>query len=153
MAKLKVGDQAPDFELESTKGGKVGLSSYRGKWVVLYFYPKAFTPGCTLETVRFAKSYEDFRALNAEIIGVSVDPLATQCDFGDKYDVAFPLLADPEKGVSEAYNTLRPLLPVNRRLTYLIDPQGVVREIYHHELMVEKHIEKALAYLRAQKTA
>jgi len=86
---IEVGSQAPDFEAESTKG-KIRLSDFRGKRVVLYFFPKAFTPGCTRETQKFAEMYEKFKELNAEVIGVSADKLSTQERFAQKYNAHSP---------------------------------------------------------------
>jgi len=107
---VQVGDPVPDLELETT-AGKVRLSQLRGRKVVLYFFPKAFTMGCTRELKRFAELYEEFRKAGAEVIGVSVDGLETQRRFAEKYGARFPLASDAKKEVSRALRGHR-LIPV-----------------------------------------
>jgi len=108
---VQVGDPVPDLELETT-AGKVRLSQLRGKKVVLYFFPKAFTMGCTRELKRFAELYEEFKKAGAEVIGVSVDSLETQRRFAEKHGARFPLASDAKKEVSKAFGVLRrPLRP------------------------------------------
>ncbi len=93
---MEIGQEAPDFEAESSKGN-VKLSSYRGKKVILYFYPKSFTPGCTREMERFSEIYDQIKENNAEVIGVSVDSISTQKKFAEKYGNKFPVVSDKEK--------------------------------------------------------
>ncbi len=102
---MEVGQEAPDFEAESSKG-KLKLSSLRGRKVVLYFYPKSFTPGCTREMERFSQLYDQFKESNAEVIGVSADSISTQKRFAEKYGDKFPVIADKEKKVISAYGVL-----------------------------------------------
>lgn len=149
MSKLKPGDLAPDFNLPSSLGRDLRLSDYRGKWVVLYFFPKAFTAGCTLETKQFRNAYEELRAMGAEVIGVSADDLPTQCEFAGDLNVSFPLVADVHQQALREYGVLRSLLPVPKRITYIIDPQGIIRAVFQHDIQVGKHLDEVLAFLRA----
>jgi peroxiredoxin len=150
--KLKIGDKAPAFVRDSSTGEKIALENYAGKWLVIYFYPKAFTPGCTRQTQRFQNNYPEIRELGAEVVGVSLDELPTQCDFSAKYEVSFPLLADTDKAMSKAYGVTRPLIPFNKRKTFVIDPQGTIRAVFHHELQVDKHLDDVVAFLKAHAT-
>ena len=104
---LKEGDMAPDFRLSSQDGREVSLSSLRGKKVVLYFYPKAMTPGCTTESSEFRDAKEEFDKAGAVILGCSADTVASQAKFSAKYDFDFPLLSDPDFHVIEAYDARR----------------------------------------------
>ena len=131
---LKVGELAPPFEGDSSSGSAVSLAGLRGRWVVIYFYPKAFTPGCTAETRRFRDNYDDLRQLGAEVVGVSVDDLDKQCRFAAAHQVTFPLVADRGKQISRHYGVLWPLIGIDRRVTFVVDPEGVIRAVFHHEL-------------------
>jgi len=120
---------APEFTLPTNTGdGEISLSDYRGKWVVLYFYPKDFTPGCTLEARRFQEDLPKYEAKNAQIIGVSVDDVDSHAEFCDSEGLKFPLLADVDGSVSKAYGSW--LGAMSLRHTYLIDPDGILREIF-----------------------
>jgi peroxiredoxin Q/BCP len=120
---------APEFTLPTNTGdGKISLSDYQGKWVVLYFYPKDFTPGCTLEARRFQQDLAKYQARNAQIIGISADDVASHTEFCDSEGLKFPLLADTDGNVSKAYGSW--LGSMSLRHTYLIDPQGILREIF-----------------------
>ncbi|HEX3757919.1 MAG TPA: peroxiredoxin [Kofleriaceae bacterium] len=100
---LEVGKKAPAFTLESSDGGKVKLSELAGKIVVLYFYPRDNTPGCTVEANEFNAALPAFKKLGAIVLGASKDTIASHCKFRDKFDLAFPLLSDPDGKVLEAY--------------------------------------------------
>ena len=116
---------APEFTLPTNTGdGEISLSDYRGKWVVLYFYPQDFTPGCTLEAKRFQQDLSKYRAKNAEIIGVSVDDVNSHQDFCDEQGLKFPLFADHKGNVSKAYGSW--LSGRSLRHTYLINPDGIL---------------------------
>jgi len=118
---------APEFTLATNTGdGNISLSDYRGQWVVLYFYPKDFTPGCTLEARRFQEDLPKYIAKNAQILGVSVDDVDSHAEFCDSEGLKFPLLADTTGEVSKAYGSW--LSGMSLRHTYLIDPQGILRE-------------------------
>lgn len=120
---------APDFTLPTNTGeGNISLSDYRGKWVVLYFYPKDFTPGCTLEARRFQQDLPKYMAKNTQILGLSADDVDSHAEFCDSEGLKFPLLADTTGDVSKAYGSWMGY--VSLRHTYLIDPQGILKEIY-----------------------
>src|ERR1700730_5904618 len=104
----KAGQQAPDVTLPSQDGSQVGLEAFRGKWVVLYFYPKDNTPGCTIEAHNFQRDLSKYEQANAVIVGVSVDSSDSHKDFCAKQGLTFKLLADPDKKVVEQYGSLRP---------------------------------------------
>ena len=147
---LKVGEQAPDFTAETSNGKTLRLSELRGKRVVLFFFPQAFTAGCTVETRRFRDHYSEIAALGAEVIGISVDRHEVQCDFANKEGVHFPLIGDETRRIGRSYDVLWPLLNVSQRVTYVIGPDGRIEAIFHHELLVNKHLEAVQQHLRAK---
>ena len=129
---IEEGKPAPDFELQSDTGETVRLSDFRGKPVVLYFYPKDDTPGCTTEACEFRDSYDTFRERGIEVLGISPDDVASHEKFKSKYNLPFTLLADPERTVAEAYGVWgertyagKTYLGINRS-TFLIDEDGNV---------------------------
>jgi thioredoxin-dependent peroxiredoxin len=128
----KVGDMAPDFSLPSQEGETVQLSKLRGQWVVLYFYPKDMTPGCTIEAHNFAKDQPQYAARKAVVLGVSVDGVDSHKRFCTKENLNFRLLADTERKVSVAYGSLNNFLvmKVAARRTFLIDPQGRIARVF-----------------------
>lgn len=118
---------APPFNLPSNQGnGQISLEDYQGHWLVLYFYPKDFTSGCTLEARRFQQDLPKYRQRNVEVVGVSVDDVDSHAEFCDSEGLKFPLLADGDGVVSKAYGSW--LSGRSLRHTYLIDPQGILRE-------------------------
>jgi peroxiredoxin Q/BCP len=145
---LRAGSVAPPFEATSSDGRTVRLSDYRGRVLVLYFFPKAFTPICTLETRRFRDSLSDFAALGADVVGVSGDDLTTQCEFGRRQTVNFPLLADPDRHIQGSYGVLWPLTGRARRVTFVIDENAVIELVAWHEFQVSKHLDDILTHLR-----
>jgi peroxiredoxin Q/BCP len=140
--------KAPAFSVPATTGAPISLADYRGKYLVLYFYPKAFTPGCTLETVLFRDHYKELQALGAEVLGVSRDQQIVQCKFADRYEVPFPILADRDGDMCRAYAVDRRLWPVAKRVTFLIDPEGMVIGRFTHELRISAHVSDVLGALR-----
>ena len=141
-----VGADAPGFSLTTNEGNQASLSDFKGKWVVLYFYPKDFTGGCTLEAHNFQRDLAQYEAKNAVILGVSVQDENSHQEFCTKEGLHFKLLADTKKEVSSAYGSVIPAAQLSARHTFLIDPQGVIRKVY---LDVEptKHSEEILAAL------
>jgi thioredoxin-dependent peroxiredoxin len=144
---LKVGDRAPDFEGVDCTGRTVRLQDYRGKRVVLFFFPKAFTIGCTREVRHFRDHQARIRELGAELVGVSVDSLETQCAFAKQEKVEFPLLGDSDRRLSGLFGVLWPLVRLDRRVTFVIGPLGVVEEVIQHEVRVSQHLDDVLAAL------
>ncbi|HEX8701711.1 MAG TPA: peroxiredoxin [Myxococcaceae bacterium] len=145
---IQVGDRAPDFTATDCQGRSVSLSSLRGRRVVLFFFPKAFTPGCTIETRAFRDNHGEIQSLGAELVGVSVDSVRTQCAFATKEDIHFALLGDEDRRISSRYEVLWPVLNVDRRVTFIIDPAGVVESVIRHEIRVYRHLDDVLRYLR-----
>ena len=128
----QVGQLAPAFSARSDDGQQLELSALRGHWVVLYFYPKASTPGCSIEAQRFEQALPEFERAGAVVVGVSTDTEASQAKFRDQCSLHFPLLPDGDKTISRAYGVLgglTGLLGVAARQTFLIDPQGT---LVHH---------------------
>jgi peroxiredoxin Q/BCP len=123
-----VGSTAPDFTLSSQEGKQVNLKDFRGQWVVLYFYPKDMTPGCTIEAHNFQADQDKFTAKKAAIVGVSVDSVDSHVQFCTKENLTFKLLADPTHGVVDKYGSFGGV--VAQRNTFLIDPKGVIRKVY-----------------------
>ena len=132
---LEVGTKAPEFTLPDKDGNPVSLSDFLGKKVVLYFYPKDNTPGCTKQACAFAASYEGFKAKNVAVIGVSKDSVASHQKFAAKYDLPFLLLSDPELQAIQAYGVWQEKKLYGKvgmgvvRSTYLIDEQGVIARV------------------------
>ena len=128
----QVGQPAPLFSLPDQNGKVHSLDDYKGRWVVLYFYPKDDTPGCTQEACEFRDDLHKLTALGAQVIGVSVDDTASHAEFAKKYHLPFPLLADKEGKIADSYGALRNLvlIKIARRYTFLIDPQGKIAKNY-----------------------
>ncbi len=127
-----VGAMAPEFQLPDQHGKPRQLTEWRGKWVVLYFYPKDDTPGCTEEACTFRDDLEQLTALDAQVVGISVDTSESHKAFAEKYKLPFPLLADAKADVATRYGALSNWLVIKlaKRYTYLIDPQGKVAKTY-----------------------
>jgi peroxiredoxin Q/BCP len=146
---IGVGDKAPDFKLSDQTGRQVSLADFRGqKAVVLYFYPKDETPGCTKEACSFRDSYEDFVKAGAEVIGVSGDSVDRHKSFAEHHRLPFTLLADDGNHLRKAYGVPSTLWILPGRVTYVIDKQGVVRHVFDSQLQATKHIDEALAVVR-----
>jgi peroxiredoxin Q/BCP len=128
----KIGAIAPDFSLPDQNGKVYTLADFQGKWLVLYFYPKDDTPGCTEEACNFRDDLNQLTGLGAQVVGISVDNSLSHADFAKKYSLPFPLLADKDAEVTKRYAVLRNLgiLKLARRYTFLIDPHGKVNKIY-----------------------
>jgi peroxiredoxin Q/BCP len=148
--KLQVGDQAPNFTLPSSTGTNVSLSDFLGTTaVVLYFYPKDDTPGCTAEACSFRDNYEVFKEAGAEVIGVSADSEESHQQFSTKYKLPFVLLSDTDGSLRKSYGVSATFGVLPGRVTYVIDKQGVVRHIFSSAFAPQKHIDEALKTIRA----
>jgi peroxiredoxin Q/BCP len=141
--------KAQPFEGASSLGRPVRLDDYLGKYLVLYFYPKSFTPGCTYETVLFRDHYTELQSLDAEVLGVSRDSEDIQCKFAQKHEVHFPIIADPDGVICKAYAVDRRVWPVAQRVTFLIDRQGYVIGRFSHALRISMHVSDVLSALRS----
>ena len=126
------GSMAPDFTLPSQEGKQVSLHDFKGKWVVLYFYPKDMTPGCTIEAHNFQRDQAQYDKLNAAVVGVSADNVDSHVQFCTKENLTFKLLADPSGKVPEEYDSVMDYKGQKyaARHTFLIDPSGKVRKVY-----------------------
>jgi len=145
---IKVGEKAPQFRVKTTTGEEVTNESFRGKNLVLYFFPKAFTAGCTIESKQFRDAVPDLRELGAEVVGVSVDSLETQCEFAKSLDANFAMIGDQDKSVSRAFDVLWPIIGKAQRVTFVIDGEGIVRAVFHHEVLVGKHLDDVRAFIK-----
>jgi peroxiredoxin Q/BCP len=145
-----VGSAAPEFRLQDQQGEWHDLEQYRGKWVALYFYPKDDTPGCTTEACSFRDNIFAFDALNAVVLGVSLDDVDSHAEFAEKYSLPFSILADSDKQAAEAYGVIMKIGPMKlaKRESFLIDPNGVVVKHYS-SVNPNTHTEEVLADLRA----
>ena len=143
---LDVDSTAPDFEGEDQRGARFRLSDLRGRWVVLYFYPKDETVGCTREACAFRDEFEGIQALGADVVGVSVQDRESHRQFAEHRRLTFRLIADREKRVTRQYDALG-LLGLAKRVTYLIDPQGVIRDAYRSEVAPTSHVARVKDFL------
>ena len=126
---VTIGQKAPDFELKTEEGKPFRLSSRQGVWTVLYFYPKADTPGCTKQACAYRDAIQKIRDEDAEVFGISTDNVAAIGAFHKKYHLSFTLLADDTGAVTESYGVKMPLVNLAKRWTFIVDPQGVIRDI------------------------
>jgi thioredoxin-dependent peroxiredoxin len=150
---IETGTEAPDFELPNQDGEPVALDSYRGQWVVLYFYPRADTPGCTTQACGIRDRGADYANVGAVVLGVSPDEPDKLRKFADKYGLPFTLLGDADHSVADAYGTWvekknygKTYMGIQRS-TFLIDPEGVVRHVFPR-VKPDTHDEKVLGALR-----
>lgn len=149
-AEIGVGDVAPDFTLPDQNGHPVTLSQFRGKKnVVLFFYPAAFSAGCTAEACAFRDSHEVFKEAGAEVIGISMDKVEKQNSFAKRFNLTYTLLAD-DGSVWKSFGVPNRLGGLIRgRVTYVIDKRGVVQHAFNSQVMVLKHVQQALETLKA----
>ncbi|MDM7274824.1 MAG: peroxiredoxin [Thermoprotei archaeon] len=145
---VNAGDKAPDFEGLDNSGKPLRLSSLKGATIVLYFYPKAMTGGCTREGIRFNELYEEFKNLGVEIIGVSTDPLDDNRRFAEKYGFKFRLVSDEDRVISRAYGVLNSETMRAERVTFIIDRDGVVKAVLRNIRPAERHADEALKIAR-----
>lgn len=150
---LSVGTKAPDFTLMDQSGAPVSLSDFAGTRVVLYFYPKDNTPGCTRQACAFAGAYQEFKTLDTVVIGISKDSAASHQKFAQKYDLPFILLSDPELTAIQAYGVWQEKKNYGKvsmgvvRSTYLIDPNGVIEQVMP-KVKPDTNAAEILDYLR-----
>ena len=147
---ITTGTRAPEINLTVRDGKSAKLADYLGKkTVVLYFYPKDFTLGCTVEACTFRDNYEDFVALGAEVIGVSSDSLDSHDGFAKKHSLPFVLASDPDGSAAKAFGVDASLFGlVKGRATFVIDKGGVVRDAFNSQIRAKTHVERALALVR-----
>ncbi len=126
---LKIGDPAPVFKAKTETGADFDLASRKGSWTILYFYPKAGTPGCTTQACAFRDNIKKIRDQGADVYGISSDSVEAQAKFHKEHHLNFTLLADPKDEVINTYGTKMPLLPLSKRWTFVIDPELKIRSI------------------------
>jgi len=151
---IDINDKAPDFTLPDQNGEEVSLNAFRGKYVVLFFYPRADTPGCTIEACEFRDSYRKMQNTGAVLLGISPDTPKAQKKFEEKYELPFTLLADAEKKVCNAYDVIKEKNMCGKkvmgvaRTTFIIGPDGKIKHIFH-KVKPEGHSAEVLAYLKS----
>ncbi|MCL4149760.1 UNVERIFIED_CONTAM: hypothetical protein GTU68_058623 [Idotea baltica] len=148
--KLKVGDLIPEFTLKDQNNTTVNSSDFIGKnATVIYFYPKDDTPGCTKEACKFRDEYEAFTDLNAKVIGISADDVASHKNFAEKYRLPFTLLSDEDNEVRKLFGVPKSMLGlIPGRVTYITDKKGTIIHIFNSQFGAEKHITEALLKLK-----
>lgn len=150
----KVGERAPEFRLESDAGDTLSLQDFAGKWLVLYFYPRDSTPGCTREAQEFTRVVPRLRKMSAAVVGISKDSVKSHCSFRDKIGIKFPLLSDPDLVVHRAYRAWGTKTMYGKKVegtirsTFLISPAGNIVHVWG-PVRVDGHVEEVLAILRA----
>lgn len=143
---LAVGERAPVFTATTHEGKELSLASRKGKWTVLFFYPKADTPGCTKQACSFRDSIGKVRALGAEAFGISADTVEANARFHAKHRLGFPLLSDPDSKVIRDYGAAMPVVGLAKRWTFILDPELVIRHI-DRDVDPARDVEKAVAVL------
>src|SRR5699024_12662982 len=150
---VTVGEKAPDFKLENQDGELISLSQYKGKNIVLYFYPKDMTTGCTTQACDFRDNYSEFSDLNTVVLGISPDPIERHQKFIEKHDLPFPLLADTEHEVAELYNVWKLKKMFGKefygveRSTFIIDQEGIVQKEWRR-VRVKGHIKETIDFMK-----
>jgi len=144
---LNVGDIAPEIDAVGSDGKRFVLSKQDGLCTVIYFFPKAFTPGCTGETKRFRDNYAEIALAGASIVGISTDDNTTQCRFAESVRAPFPMIGDSDQAISRAYDVLWPLVGLTRRVTYIVGPNRKIEAVFHHELNIEQHRDDVLRFV------
>ena len=142
--RVRVGARAPDFKLPSQSGEMVRLGDFLGKPVVLFFYPRDDTLGCTKEVCAFRDTFEEYGKLDAEVIGISSDSVESHKAFVRKHDLPFALLSDGGGKVRKLYGVPNTLGLFPGRVTYVVDESGVVRHIFSSQIVVERHVQEAI---------
>ncbi len=145
---IREGEQVQDFEAQTSRGDTVRLSEMRGKAFVAYFYPKSFTPGCTIETRNFVQLYPEFEDLGVEVLGISADELETQCKFAGELGASFPIVDDSEGGVARSFGLSKRLFMGYRRVTFVIDEEGRVEKLFKVGFNWSDHPGDVLAYIK-----
>lgn len=155
---LKPGDIAPEINALTSRGDRFQLSAQADRLcTVIYFFPKAFTPGCTQETKRFRDNYPELRLAGASIVGISTDDHQTQCSFADSLKSPFPMIGDADKSIASSYGVLWPLVGVPKRVTFIVNPLRTIEAVFQHEFQIAKHRDDVLLWVdrlfRARRTS
>jgi len=145
--KIEVGDKVPSFTLKNQNGKEVIVNDLIGKPMVIYFYPKDDTPGCTKQACKFRDEFEQFKSINALVIGISGDSVESHKKFEEKYKLPFTLLADIDNEVRKLFGVPKSMIFLPGRVTYVVDKNGIVQYIFNSQFGAEKHIENSLKKL------
>ena len=149
MGKIKVGDKIPQFRLLNQDGKQVNIIEYFGRPLVIFFYPKDDTPGCTKEVCAFRDSYEKFIHAEVQIFGISGDSVNSHQSFRSKYNLQFDLLSDTNNEIRSTFGVPADLFGlIPGRVTYIVDPEGIVRYIFNNQLNSKKHVEESLRIIK-----
>lgn len=148
MKKIQIGDTVPTFSLLDQNGKTIKIDSTLGKSMIIYFYPKDDTPGCTKEACKFRDEYENFTDLGAMVIGISADSVKSHKNFEEKYKLPFTLLADTENVIRKLFGVPNNLFVIPGRVTYVVNNQGIVVHVFNSQLGAEKHISESLKKLK-----
>ena len=150
---LKEGTKAPEFTAKADGDREISLSDYKGEWLVLYFYPKDNTSGCTKEACGFTENIEEFNKINSKVVGVSPDSVKSHDNFKEKYDLAFDLISDPEKEIAKNFEAFGEKKMYGKtymgiiRSTFIIDPEGEIKKVYP-KVRVKGHVENVMEDLK-----
>lgn len=155
---MNIGQLAPEFTGGDRDGNKIALQDFRNRWLVLYFYPKDNTPGCTTEAIEFTQKLPQFLAIDTQVIGISPDSIASHCKFIDKHQLAITLLSDPDLHIAKAYGVWQLKKFMGKeymgivRSTFLIDPDGKIAQIWSN-VRVKNHVDTVLAAVTLAQSA
>jgi peroxiredoxin len=145
---LKAGDTAPEIDAVASDGNRFRLSAQTTKLcTVIYFFPKAFTPGCTKETMRFRDNYAELEIAGAAVVGISTDDQDTQCRFAESLRAPFPMIGDADKRISNAYGVLWPVIGLPRRVTFIVNALRTVDAVFEHNVQIAKHRDDVLSHV------
>lgn len=148
MEKIEIGNQVPSFSLPDQNDILFNVKDYIGKPMVIYFYPKDDTPGCTKQACKFRDDFESFTDLGALVIGISADSVASHKKFEEQYNLPFILLSDTKNEVRQLFGVPKNLFLIPGRVTYVIDKNGIIQYVFNSQLSTDKHIENALKKLK-----
>ena len=147
---LQPGDTAPEIDALASDGKRFRLSAQATKLcTVIYFFPKAFTPGCTAETKRFRDNYPELELAGASIVGISTDDHAEQCSFAESLRAPFPMIGDADRSISTGYGVLWPLIARPKRVTFVVNALRTIEAVFQHEVQIAKHRDDVLRHVDA----
>jgi peroxiredoxin len=147
MSGLSPGQRAPEIDAVASDGRRFVLSQQQGLCTVVYFFPKAFTPGCTVETKLFRDNYVELVMAGATLVGISTDDLDTQCKFAASTRASFPIVPDPDLKISREFGVLWPVVHVARRVTFVVRPDMTIDAVFHHEVQISRHRDDVLRHV------
>jgi peroxiredoxin Q/BCP len=144
----KVGDFAPEIGLPASDGKVFSLADRKGRYTIVYFFPAAFTPGCTAESKRFRDNSSELAALGADVVGISTDSHQQQCAFAESLRVTFPMVGDADGRITRAYGVKWPIFDRARRVTFVVGPTRHIEAVFAHEIQVNRHLDDVVAFFK-----